>query len=183
VTSIPCRRFTISDAILLVAATAVGLSQVRGILGDLGTFHWGRWKVAQFDYARSLIDVVVPILAVWTIAFLPIRLRRPRPGLRVLVRQPGVTACYAALIPLLILLAWVALIPPFIPVEPDVPLAIVQNSEAMVSAVLGAWLILWLGGLSRPEPGWIDRLGKIIGALWIGQLILFYLTAALTRLL
>jgi hypothetical protein len=66
VTSVPCRRFTISDAILLVAATAVGLSQVRGILGDLGTFHWGNRKWALWDYSRTLIGVAVPILAAWT---------------------------------------------------------------------------------------------------------------------
>lgn len=200
-----CRRFTISDALILVAATAIGLSQVRGILGDLGWFNWSQWKLEQHDYTLKLFAVAVPILTAWTVAFLLLRLLRPRPGLRRLVRQPGMAACYAVLIPLLLILAYAVTISLFTSesmYQPDTSLMplfwftsesayqpdtsfmpLFGNSEAMASAVIGAWLMLWLGGLGRAEPGWIDRIGRIIGVLWIARPFLFYLTEALTRLL
>jgi hypothetical protein len=182
-----CRRFTISDAIILVAATAIGLSQVRGILGELGTFNRSTWKLEQHLYALKLFAVAVPILTAWTVAFLLLRLRRPRPGLRRLVRQPGMAACYAVLVPLLIILAYAVTISLFTGesmYQPDTSFKpLFYNSEAMASAVLGAWLLLWLGGLGRAEPGWIDRMGRTIGVLWIARPLLFYLTEALPRLL
>jgi hypothetical protein len=35
------------------------------------------------------------------------------------------------------------------------------------TAVAGAWLILLLAGWWRPEPSWIDRLGRVLGLGWI----------------
>jgi hypothetical protein len=39
-------------------------------------------------------------------------------------------------------------------------------------AVLGGWAVLVLSGRWRPEPSWIDRAGRIIGATWIGAVVL-----------
>jgi hypothetical protein len=35
------------------------------------------------------------------------------------------------------------------------------------SAVAVVWIVSWLSGIWRPEPSWIDRAGRILGAFWI----------------
>jgi hypothetical protein len=34
--------------------------------------------------------------------------------------------------------------------------------------VIGAWAVLALCGRWKPEPCWLDRLGRMLGASWIG---------------
>ena len=34
-------------------------------------------------------------------------------------------------------------------------------------AVAGAWLVLVVSGRWRPERGWIDRFGRVLGVLWL----------------
>jgi hypothetical protein len=46
-------------------------------------------------------------------------------------------------------------------------------------AVAGAWLALALGGRWRPEPSWIDRLGRAVGWLWIAALMVNWFRLAL----
>lgn len=38
--------------------------------------------------------------------------------------------------------------------------------------VLALWIVLAFGGCWRTESGWSDRLGRALGALWIGYLVL-----------
>jgi hypothetical protein len=40
-------------------------------------------------------------------------------------------------------------------------------------AVAIAWAVLWRSGNWRPEPTWIDRLGRALGVIWIGSALLF----------
>ena len=35
-------------------------------------------------------------------------------------------------------------------------------------AVVLAWLLLWQGGRWKNDSGWLDRLGRVLGACWIG---------------
>ena len=39
------------------------------------------------------------------------------------------------------------------------------------AAVIGGWLGLRLAGRWRPDPGWIDRLGRILGWTWIATFL------------
>ena len=153
---LPCRKFTLGDIMLLVGATAVGMSQVRPIL--VGN------RVSD-----RLSDVAVgftPILLGWTFAFFVIRLRGPRPPFRRLARQPGVSATFAAT-------AMVAVWSAFIGVQSLLgksgeALDVLTFSPIGIGpAVLGAWIALYLGRSGRPERGWIDRAGVAIGALWV----------------
>jgi hypothetical protein len=45
-------------------------------------------------------------------------------------------------------------------------------------AVLAAWLVLAIVGRWKPERAWDDRLGRLVGVLWV----LFYLGARLFAL-
>lgn len=101
------RRFSISDGLILIAAVALGLAGVRGWQNpswcsyQIG-FYPGPGAPASFDrvfvYQLSVgISWTIPFAMALSLAMLAIRLRRPRPSLRRVVRQPGTIACAAAL--------------------------------------------------------------------------------------
>src|SRR4051794_21793186 len=85
----PCRRFGLLDAMILVVAIAAGAASVR-----LSLPHWSERPdlfkefypaLGPFSYAAyadSVVKFLGPWLASWTLAFLAIRLRTPRPRFR-----------------------------------------------------------------------------------------------------
>lgn len=156
-----CRPFTILDAMILVAATAVGLALARTIVGD------------AIMMPRSPMWVARPItylLLAWTLAFLPLRLRNPRPPLRRLMRQPGMVACAAVAVVVLIdATSWGTYWAKAGPRTAGLMLERFWrgHSQHPGPAVAVAWLGLALGRRARPEPGWIDRIGRFIGVLWL----------------
>src|SRR5687768_4597770 len=79
------RRFTMMDAMILVAASAVAFVIVRPVVdGPLMLRHEPGW-------ARYLAGFVGGLVA-WTPAVLFLRLRNPRPTIRRLSRRPGFAA-------------------------------------------------------------------------------------------
>ena len=48
---------------------------------------------------------------------------------------------------------------------------IVTKAVYAEAAIAGAWLIMAIGGWWRPERGWIDRLGRAVGAAWIALML------------
>ena len=159
----PCRRFTILDGMILVAASAVwslgsrptlrsfleGWRKLRrqGLSLDSLSDLWQSWVVVYVS--------VVGGVGILTVAFLFIRLHRPRPALRRLIWQPGMMACTII----------VAFIPMLFLVNHRVATPVLWL--AMSAGVATAWLAAWSCGRLRPEPGWIDRLGRVLGACWI----------------
>src|SRR3954451_9879775 len=86
------RTFSILDAMVLVAATAAGVKVIslwtrpEDISGHFRSFQDGAF----------LVRFVAGTLAFyWAVAVVLLRLRRPRPPLRSLGRQPGFVACYS----------------------------------------------------------------------------------------
>ena len=168
------RRFTILDAMTLVAASALAFSLVRPlVLGGL------RNEPSWAGYLAAVIGTLVT----WTPAVLFLRLRRPRPALRRLSRQPGFAAGVAGTAILALgalatgLLALIRVsrqgvgvragLPPR-PPEPGWWLGVVLHFGAVVGpAVLAAWLLLALSGRRRSATGWLDPLGRAIGVAWI----------------
>jgi hypothetical protein len=90
----PHRRFTIKDAIVLVAATGIGFAGARSQQADavrqgyvlLGTSHF---------YGFFIFALPVSLFLAWTLALLVLRLLRPRPRYRRLIGSPGFTVYYA----------------------------------------------------------------------------------------
>src|SRR5690242_12341334 len=76
-----CRPPALLDAMVLVAATALALALVKRLDGPL-------WGGCPAPVAKEL-----PCLLVGTATVLVLRLRRPRPSWRRLMRQPGAVAC------------------------------------------------------------------------------------------
>jgi hypothetical protein len=106
------RPFTVLDAMILVAATAGGIAVIRP-----GAQHFGQESdvVSRFEFLASyfspsrtlhsywevfdaiswIIRGFQPLLLAWTVAFLILRLRKPRPIGPRLARQPGFVAASA----------------------------------------------------------------------------------------
>ena len=177
---------------ILVAATAVGCAYVQWIgRASGGDFAWsaayegfrdlfggwpdGDWAVVvgqTADLGVLIAVLTMPVVAIWTLALIPIRLVGPRPQLRRFARQPGMMAtcasrlaiAFAGLGVLVMVLATEMEL--FDPLEdlgvltPFVPMFIGWS-------VLLSWLTLLIGRRWRAEPSWVDRLGRIAGVFWI----------------
>jgi hypothetical protein len=167
------RKFTLFDAVVSVAAAGLALAFARPHLTYLGA-NLGAIPIrgpagwaGVWSYLRTRTDVTYSIvifsfnslycfLFAWTLAFLVMRLRKPRPSLNRLVKQPGIVACEVLLFGMILTIC-LAL--------HDQLLA----SVAMVSTALAipvAWAILALRGRWTAEPSWIDRLGRGLGLCW-----------------
>lgn len=192
----PCRNFTISDALVLIAAIAIGFAWTRfylnsewggesypdieGRLGPVSAFHHGVEVVNWWTTGVS------NCLAVVTIALLILRLRGgPRRRLRYLTRRPGTVAGGAVLLTV----SW------------DLLYAMIEVSGAALRAgsydsiwqftllelsghnagvaVAAAWTLLALSGRWRREPGWLDGMGTALGVYWLLQDLLAYFAEVL----
>jgi hypothetical protein len=93
------RNLTIRDVAILVAATAFGLALARvSMVHDM-------WGGPTHDLLHALhlgTRLVSCVVLAWTLAYVPLRMIRPRPRFRRAIRQPGTAACYAVLIALAI---------------------------------------------------------------------------------
>ena len=149
---------------ILVAAAAIGLVLARATIDHIFWMSTGFRK-----YAGPISGFLVGL----TLAYVPIRLRRPRPALRRLVRQPGVTACFAVLLVMALDGAvWVLYcLKHAYPLVQYLPNYWRGNSEHIAPAVTAVWLGMLLSRRWRPESGWIDRLGRVIGFAWLLYLL------------
>lgn len=194
------RRFTLMDAISLVAATAFGLVGLRASAGSLSELGeelresissfgspangWAIWSWVIYSGYGFFTTALFPFCWAWTLAVLILRLRRPRPQLRNLACQPGAMACIAAAItlaPALVGLLFLLLggADSAHRVDYDAPgfqrgLAVFFILLPALSgfSVLGAWTTLFLSGQYRAEPTWTDRAGRVLGVYWIGTILL-----------
>jgi len=99
------RRFRLSDAVVLIAATAAGLAAVRPYAARLVENAWAPYLIThESQFLRwcivgwSCLLVAAPFAISWAAAILFLRLRRPRERWRRLIRQPGLVACLATLL-------------------------------------------------------------------------------------
>jgi hypothetical protein len=175
------RKFTIVDAMLLIMATAIGIALVRAILPNISAMIMSILadlvhppKQGQSATSDAWIVALLagsPLLAAWTVALLLARLGRPRPHLRRVLRQPGAVACAVATLAMAVDATWI--IPMWVSFSSPLKIAFDFVYHADVgSAVLGGWAVLVLSSRWRPEPSWIDRAGRITGAIWIGAVVL-----------
>jgi len=174
------RRFHLSDALLMIAATSPGLVLMRQF-GPL-EIDWSSpnnffWSVRYCIYFFSYIVVG------WTYLLLFLCLRTPRLALRRLVRCPGFVAVVASAI--VIFMRFVNYVSVAFFTSLDVGRAnvydwmidlfqVTEELELFPSevgcAIIAAWSIQVIGGNWRPEPTWCDRLGRILGLYWISTI-------------
>jgi len=159
----PCRRFTLLDGMILVGGAAVGFAGARAGLEE----YYDYWFIEAHQFAGftlMLASVLVLIL----------RLRKPRPTLRRIARQPGAVACAAvvavqvegtinSLISDSITEEWGR----FSRLDSAIWALLCDFVPTMVMVVPICWVLLILLRRHRPERGWIDRSGRVVGWAWI----------------
>jgi hypothetical protein len=159
----------LGDAMILIIALALGLAIARpGIvliadaIRSVPQSHFRTWAGAV-QLGRVLNIVVLNFLFFLLPAFLIVRLKRPRAPLRSMIRQPGFAACAA---PVAFVLASLplALLAPTGRAGQVIEIA---GQVLLTAAAPLAWVSLIATRRWDPEPSWIDRLGHILGALWM----------------
>jgi hypothetical protein len=165
------RRFTLADSMVLIAATAVGLSVTK----PYAEFLWDRSGAIMSHWAARAVatinGLVPPTLAALTLAVLVLRLRRPRPRLRRVFRQPGAVASAAVATSAVLgalMVAYSAAVSGWS--DPNLPIGITAAMAA--SLVTGSWMALAIGGRWHPERSWPDRAGRTLGWWWVGLVFL-----------
>ena len=157
----PCRRFTLLDGMILIAGAAVWFAGFRSSKSRVNWIHTAR------SYSDSLLMLASCLVLIF-------RLRRPRPPIRVLARQPGAVACFAAVASHFKSLC-VALLMSLIMGDADefsragsaIWHSLSSASTGPSNVVLVCWILLAASRRWLAEPGWIDRPGKVLGWLWI----------------
>jgi hypothetical protein len=163
------RLFTVGDAMILIIALALGLALARPTFSSLA-FKFRSRPLSYFQslgaalaLARTLNTIVFSFLLFLLPAFVILHLKRPRASLRSVIRQPGFAACAA---PSAVFLA-------------SLPFAFLGASGLagrvieicirvlLVVAAPLAWVSLIATRQWYPEPSWIDRCGRFVGALWM----------------
>jgi hypothetical protein len=163
------RRLDLVDALVLVAVPAAGF----GLIHAVELFFVGR--VIGGSNGRGCVAAAVPFLIASTAACLVMILRRPRPTGQRLRQPPGMLACVAAALAIGFETAWNVVMLArhgragfhrgLIPGAQGLMQS--TYAEPVSFCVAGAWLTLALARRWRPEPTWPDRLGRIVGILWI----------------
>src|SRR4051812_32977827 len=92
-----------------------------------------------------------------TLTFLLVRLRRPRPSILSLPRQPGTAAGLAIAFGLFWVTGWLHRL--FFGKFHDATLTAVSVG----GTVAVAWALLALSRRWQAEPGWVERFGRLIG--------------------
>jgi hypothetical protein len=172
------RRFTLVDAIVLIAAMAVALVPIRYFLTpDLLEARPTSWSLSSiWEFTLGWHWIATPFLVTWSLAVWVLRFRQPRPRLRRLFRQPGMAATTAILFSFALtgtklfglfgihflanssgLADWHNLAPELFFMYS------MRYLNVLCDAVLSVWMLLWLAGAWRSEASWVDRFGRGLG--------------------
>jgi hypothetical protein len=163
-----CRRFDILDGVILIATSAIGVGILQAVLPIMFEGNESLFGVLVFG-----LFLVAPAVALWTLAMLAFRLRRPRPHLRSLERQPGYMACLSASTGLILSLSvFVGFL--YLSRKNSAESLTYEDYDKLYLSftIVGllvalVWIVLKRRGRWQPERGWIDRWGRVLGWYWI----------------
>jgi hypothetical protein len=197
------RRFRLLDAMILVAATAIGFGAIGWLARLSGVSvldardevsetlpQQGRQITAEAiaTFCAMGAGLVTPLIAAWALALIPIRLISPRPRWRRLASQPGTMAVCSSVVVLaaLGLLITCALLVPGGGYDASVVAAFAEGTLVLSPVFFGltvaaTWMSLLLGRRWRAERSWVDRAGRALGCFWIvaGLLVIYFLAVQL----
>ena len=173
------------DLMIFIGATGVGLALLRPYLANFAGATW-RYAFSAMRTIEITYGLWSIIAACWMVALLVVRYRRSRPRRARLARRPGHVACVAAVVALGMggLDELTQLVTPH---HVEIPFSFYQVwiklSVRVGPTVAGAWLLLALSGRWRADRGWMDRLGRLLGACWIGWILLWMLPDSIRALI
>jgi hypothetical protein len=179
------RRFTLFDAMVLIAATAIPLLPLRLFMSGYSGLSSGSYLGQAVELGLIADALLCPLAMSLSLALWALRLRQPRPDVPRVYRQPGMAACTATLVFLAFFLT-ATLISLFLSYFAGVAhskhmftqfnfviwLLIVPLCLVGIS-VLAVWTVLWSIGAWRPEPSWIDRAGRVLGVYWVANSVIY----------
>lgn len=171
------RRFTLIDAITLIAATAIGLALLRPALSPLKARNmgfFGRWSWLEWSIFHVLL-YVTPVLFAWSVASLALSLRQPRRPFRSIARSPGFVINIAAIAGVLCSSMHYVGQTAIDSGRADMIYMHVVSTGLPGDVgyfVVGSLVALALFRRLRPRPIWTDRLGWTLGWVWVGMAIL-----------
>lgn len=191
--AVPSRKFTLRDAMMLVAATAIAIRWSCGMLSGVVIFRLihrsamtfpqpGVWEqiVKRFPLSTWLqlwVRGAVPFLASWTVTMVVYSfLHQPRQRLDQLTRQPGFAACCAGTMAMVIDAAWITargLVCSYPDPWGELWILITVNLVDVGFAIGGARMMLAGLGIWNTERDWVDRLGRFLGISWIAVAMLW----------
>ena len=180
------RKFTLVDAMVLIAATAIAFVPIRFMFRSYDQFSVNR-SIAEDDTLVAFVAVhhmLLYIALALSLALWILRLRKPRPVLRRIFRQPGMAASTAAFMyTIFVLIGFIVYCLYYLGIHSrmlpdwDDPMRIMEFWRIPLSwignAVALAWMSLWLSGAWRSEASWIDRAGRGLGIYWVSDSVLF----------
>jgi hypothetical protein len=176
------------DVMLLVGSAAFGMAMLelshRTIfegwipLLDRGLPDVHQWTTREVVASATDVSAfLVTVAAPWTVLLVLFRMRAPRPSWRRIWREPGMTACFAALFAwcwsalALILAADLGLVARWrrSPTLEEWAQKYLSDEVFMYVgvAVATTWLIQYLSGRWRRSADWIDTVGRLVGVAWI----------------
>ena len=184
-TAAPRRRFRLLDAMVLVAATAIGCGLMQAIARAARRSPYelyaklvrpALWYDLMANSGKILVLTLLtmPLVAMVTLALIPIRLVGTPPQFRRVARQPGLMASCASCVAIAYLglpVVVVALaagagwhgVSRMLADQQQIYFATMHGGLA----VLVSWMTLFAGGRWHAERSWIDRLGRAVGLCWI----------------
>jgi hypothetical protein len=187
------RRIQVLDLLILVAFTAVGLGWFKAFYDDFlaatapppGTARWGVGVWRDPLIVHMACRLVTCLLVAWSLAFVIMRLRNPRPPLRQALCGVGTSAAFTAgTIVVCRCLEW-ALTLAAIWFGPRVQLEVhpgfiisglrdaLKYSMPELGGMVGpgvavAWTVLALTGRLRLKGcGWLEAFGALLGVGWL----------------
>jgi hypothetical protein len=148
-----CRPFKLIDAMILTAATAAWIAQMRPLWKELQIVGMAiRTGIPWQVYAGTVHSALNIALLVLAVAYPLIRLVPPRPPRSDLIFQPGMLLLGLLIGLAILLMALSAFVP------------LVAPTNMIIALALGlSWHAACRRYRSRAEPGWIEGLGRSVG--------------------
>jgi hypothetical protein len=184
------RQPNLGDVMILVVACAVAMGIMKQadpmkLLAALNKSPTGSVSVTTEVAIDFWVEKwVSPILVTLAVAFLVIRLRRPRPPLRHLWQRPGTIALALIMVTLtlegLLALASYLSYATGVVARPGSYINLAVRFSGMLkdatayggALILGTWISLAFSRRFRFEPGWIERASILIGSCWIATFLI-----------
>ena len=170
------RKFTLSDAMVLVAAAAGAMTLARFGL-SLPSHRSATAPQYWIAPVRIRVDEISAFLLSWTLALLALRPARPRQRWSRLARQPGLAACYSTTVGFAFgLLHFVCFIGDVARsfkatgsrLDAWLYHSLLGGCSGMIATCIAmAWLTLRMSGRWQRDADWIGRAGSVLGWSWI----------------
>jgi hypothetical protein len=172
----PSRRFTILDALALVAAVGIGLALARAYQSSMDSAATG--VAMTYPLRIRWFGRPAPLLISLTLTLFVLRLIGPRPRYERLVGSPGFAACYAAALGLAITALTVVMefgtnYLHYSRSSLHLHFLMMRSVTFAAPSVAGAWLTLGLLGRwrRRRERDWVEVGGIVLGFGWLVLLV------------